>query len=89
MDDTYKLIRDTGCGLYYATFKEGEDELYTVDEWLQNVRSGVFTDYDGYGYPAIHHKGILYLADPNIKIIPSDLISNVSHDATHIVWFNR
>jgi len=66
-----------GCG------SEGEDDVYTVEEFREFVDSGMFIDYDGFGYPVKDSK-----ADPNIWIKPSRLYE-IPEDATHIVWYNR
>jgi len=66
-----------GCG------PEGEDDVYTVEEFTQHVKDHSFIDYDGFGYPVKDGK-----ADPSIYIKPSRL-HEIPADATHIVWFNR
>lgn len=49
-------------------------------EWTTN---GSFIDYDGFGYAVKDGK-----ADTNSHIKPSRA-SDISPDATHVVWFNR
>lgn len=66
-----------GCG------PEGEDDVYTAEEFRLCVKGGGFIDYDGYGHPVKDKK-----ADPSINIYPSK-IKEIPADATHIVWFNR
>ena len=66
-----------GCG------PDGEDDVYTVDEFREKVETGMFIDYDGFGYPVREGK-----ADPDITVKPSRL-DDIPADATHIVWFNR
>lgn len=67
-----------GCG------PDDEDDVYTVEEFLQHVESGSFIDYDGFGEPVKDG-----LSDPSIVICPSQAKHAIPADATHIVWFNR
>lgn len=67
-----------GCG------PEGEDDVYTVAEFMECVKSSAFIDYDGYGHPVKDG-----LSDPMIDIYPSQCPDCIPADATHIVWFNR
>jgi len=70
------------------TSQQGHNEcLMTLERWLQNVREGGFTDYDGYGELAT-------LEDvSDIKISPSQAKSlpklNPDGKYTHIQWYNR
>lgn len=66
-----------GCG------PEGDDDVYTVDEFREFVSTGAFIDYDGYGHPVKDGK-----CDPKIDIRPSR-VSDIPADATHVVWYNR
>lgn len=66
-----------GCG------PEGEDDVYTVDEFKSYCGHYAFVDYDGHGYPVKDSK-----ADDHIIIRPSKL-HEIPLDATHIVWYNR
>jgi len=66
-----------GCG------PEDEDDVYTVQEFIEAVEDCAFIDYDGFGYPVKDG-----LADNKIWIFPSKLHC-IPADATHIVWFNR
>jgi hypothetical protein len=66
-----------GCG------PEGEDDVYTVEEFRNLCESMMFVDDDGFGYPVKDSK-----ADKTIWIYPSGL-HNIPLDATHIVWYNR
>ena len=62
---------------------EEEDDIYTVEEFIECCKIHAFIDYDGFGYP-VKNK----LADRSIEIIPSQL-QRIPKDATHIVWYNR
>lgn len=66
-----------GCG------PKGEDDVYTVKEFIEKVKTSSFIDYDGYGYP-VKDK----LADTKIIVKPSR-VDKIPKDATHIVWFNK
>jgi len=78
---TYKVeFSETGR---YGTGPDDEDDVYTIEEFKECVKSGTFIDYDGYGYPVKDN-----LADEDIMIKPSS-IEEIPDDATHIVWFNR
>ena len=59
-------------------------DLMTVKEYLICITTGMFTDYDGYGY-AVKDCHI----DESKSIFPSSGIDNIPNDATHIIWFNR
>lgn len=67
----------------YGSGPEDEDDVYTVEEFLNICKDGMFIDYDGFGSP-VKDK----LADKSIFIKPSQL-SLIPKDATHIVWYNR
>lgn len=66
-----------GCG------KEDEDDVYTIEEFLDCVKSHSFIDSDGYGHPVLEKK-----CDISIFIQPSN-VKNIPKDATHIVWYNN
>jgi hypothetical protein len=66
-----------GCG------PDDEDDVYTVDQFINLCESNMFIDYDGYGHPVKDG-----LCDRHITIYPSGL-HNIPLDATHIVWYNR
>lgn len=67
----------------YGNHPEGEDDVYTVQEFKEFCASGAFIDYDGYGHPVKDRK-----SDLEIYIRPSKL-NMIPEDATHIVWYNR
>jgi hypothetical protein len=62
---------------------EGEDDVYTVDEFKNLAKFKSFVDYDGYGHPVKNKK-----CDPDIHVKPSS-VSEIPKDTTHIIWFNR
>lgn len=66
-----------GCKL------NGEDDVYTRQEFREACEDTVFIDEDGFGYPVKDN-----MADPDIVVKPSKL-NRIPDDATHIVWFNR
>jgi len=58
--------------------------LYTLEEFIEHVKNGVFVDTDGHGYYA------------NSKFFsteyawPSELLKgNVLEGWTHVAWFNK
>jgi uncharacterized membrane protein YvbJ len=61
-----------------------EDDVMTIKEFINAVKSGLFTDYDGYGR---------YIKDDkktNIEILPSDVkYQKIRKDFNTMVWFNR
>jgi hypothetical protein len=67
----------------YGNAPEGEDDVYTVEEFLKICDDGMFIDYDGYGHP-VKDK----MADESICVKPSQR-EQIPKDATHIVWYNR
>ena len=77
-----KLIKFSVTGKY-GCGPDGEDDVYTVDEFKNYCKSGSFIDYDGFGFPVKEN-----LADKSIWIQPSN-IKDIPKDATHIIWYNR
>jgi hypothetical protein len=67
----------------YGNGLQDEDDVYTIEEFIDNCKCTAFTDFDGFGFPVKDN-----LADENIVITPSQL-SRIPKDATHIVWYNR
>ena len=67
----------------YGRTLDTEDDVYTVEEFLNCVTDGAFIDYDGFGFP-VKDK----LADESIKIKPSR-VHEIPKGATHIVWYNK
>nr|DAN43757.1 MAG TPA: hypothetical protein [Caudoviricetes sp.] len=59
-------------------------DIMPLEEFIQSVKLGLFTDYDGSGYYATEN------ACSDITIYPSDITSGTyRRDFTHIVWFNK
>jgi len=77
-----KPVKFTKTNLY-GNGPKGDDEVYTVDEFIECCNDGSFIDYDGYGHPVKDCK-----SNPDIMIEPSKY-KDIPKDATHIVWFNR
>jgi len=67
-----------GCG------PEDENDVYTIEEFREHIKSFAFIDYDGHGYPVKNS-----LADHSITVKPSTFEEDLPNDATHIVWYNR
>ena len=70
-----------GCG------PRNEDDVYTIEEWKDQVDTGGFVDYDGHG--RLVKDG---LADSVQFVKPSHYSASDNFntwDATHIVWMNR
>ena len=67
----------------YGGGQDNEDDVYTVEEFRELVRTRSFIDYDGHGYP-VKEK----MADRKRVIRPST-VDSIPSDATHVVWFNR
>ena len=76
-DVKFSVTGKYGCG------PSDEDDVYTVEEFLEFVRDNCFIDDDGYGHPVKDKK-----ADDSIDIWPSR-VDEIPEDATHIVWYNR
>lgn len=67
----------------FGSGPEDEDDVYTVEEFIECVLTCSFTDSDGFGYPVKNR-----MADESIVIVPSK-VDQIPKDATHIVWFNQ
>ena len=59
-------------------------DIFTVEEFKELVKEGMFIDYDGSGIPA-KLEGVV---DDSINIYPSRL-DKIPEDATHVIWFNK
>jgi len=69
---------------------EEEDDLMTIDEFLECVRDGAFVDYDGFGNWATATKKLGGWHSEGV--FPSRVLSgrNVPPAwATHVVWYNK
>lgn len=63
---------------------EERDDVYTLDDFLETCKSGMFVDSDGSGHYA--KEGVIYWADAN----PSDFMAGrINKEYTHVVWFNK
>lgn len=58
-------------------------DIMTVAEFKQNVKRGLFIDYDGVGHPVI--AGVMHA---HINVYPS-VVHALPPNTTHIVWFNK
>jgi hypothetical protein len=63
---------------------DDDDDVMTINEFINAVKSGFFIDYDGYGR---------YVKDgkkTNIEILPSDVkYQAIRRDFNTMVWFNK
>jgi hypothetical protein len=60
-------------------------DLMTIDEFIANVASGMFTDYDGFG----HWCNSTHILS-NDSVYPSEAgFLDCPPGTTHVVWFNR
>ena len=60
-------------------------DLFSVEEFVDNVRCGGFIDYDGFGNLATAEQ------ESRIEIRPSNVLKMLAQNpwATHVMWFNR
>ena len=61
-------------------------DLMTIEEFIENVLDGTFTNNDGSGYLATSTKG------SNIEVSPTALMYGtfyVPEWATHVIWYNK
>lgn len=66
---------------------EDDDDVYTIQEFIDAVAQGVFTDYDGYGCYALNNKKDVTM---DHQVVPSDIpLMKLRQGYTHIVWYNK
>lgn len=58
-------------------------DIMTIEEFKEEVKGGMFIDYDGFGHPVKDG-----MEDEKIYIYPSK-IHEIPEDATHIAWYNK
>lgn len=63
--------------------------LFTFEEFLENIRQGFFIDYDGVGHYAFEDAtGIIW--DSKILVYPSDYANRrIDFRFSHVIWFNK
>lgn len=61
--------------------------IYTVDLFIECVKDGFFTDYDGSGCPVYETKDGLFYEDKSIDLDTITKKKNLPF--TKVVWFNR
>jgi hypothetical protein len=62
----------------------GKGKMMTLNDFVKNVSSGGFIDYDGSGN---YSDGI---KESDVCIYPSDVeVGNYRKDFTHVIWYNR
>lgn len=66
-----------------TTMEGHTGDLIEIGDWLDSVKSKAFIDYDGFGY-AVKDGNLL----STVRVWPSRA-SEISKEATHILWFNR
>lgn len=68
---------------------EEDDDIYTIDEFLACVRSGMFIDYDGNGTLSDGKRVGEFWGDFDIR--PSNAVRVIDNNpwATHVVWYNK
>ena len=71
----------------YVGEVEARDELMTIEKFKACVESGLFIDYDGFGYTVKFIDGIPKHSE--VVVRPSRANSLDFADATHVVWYNR
>ena len=76
-----ELCGDELCGDGY----DGE-EIFTLQDFKQEVKSGNFNEYDGGGVAAKEVDGVLERSDLRVDL--SDL-GKVPEGTTHVIWFNK
>ena len=73
-------------------------DVFTVDQWVELVKTGGLIDYDGFGQYAkkVREKYYVSRVERDLErigdAIPSDITSmkHVSPNwATHVIWYNR
>lgn len=66
-------------------------KLMTIGEWIDQVHSGMFTDYDGTGcYASRDPERMADMMYHDTEVRPSDVKANmIDLRHTHIVWFNK
>jgi len=67
----------------YIALLDEDDDVYTLEDFIDCVKSGGFIDDDGFGHPVKDDK-----MNMDIWVKPSRL-EEIPADATHIVWYNR
>lgn len=79
--------------LWAAGIGVGENfgDLFPIQEWLAEVNSCSFIDYDGHGFFAmIRADGKTIRSNMNVR--PSDITKwkiKIPVWATHVLWYNR
>jgi hypothetical protein len=55
----------------------------TVEQFVEHVKTGWLTNYDGFGYYASATQ------ESNIQVVPSDVAFGLDKRFTHVVWYNK
>jgi DNA-directed RNA polymerase subunit RPC12/RpoP len=93
LSDTLQEHTCPSCGYKYLLEEEEEikwekipkyGDLFTIEEFIENVECGGFTNDDGKGNYAMKDKM------SNICVTPSEIIDGeIDKRFTHVVWFNK
>ena len=73
--------------LLYGKMTSDELDIYTIDHFIEYVKDGFFTDYDGSGYPVYETKDGLFYEDVSIDL--NTITKKKKFPFTKVVWFNR
>ncbi len=71
----------------YNEKPDEDDDIMTIQEYLDSVASGGFIDDDGYGYPM--KDGLMARPKGDFTPIYPSKPERIPLDATHIVWMNQ
>ena len=73
--------------LLHETMSFDDLDIYTIDDFIECVKDGFFTDYDGSGCPVYEtEKGLFY---EDISIDLEEITRKKHFPFTKVVWFNR
>ena len=91
MDDYWKKreARNFDLSSADATRRFDYGDLFTVEEYLDYVKGGMFVDYDGHGYAVYMHSEKVGIVDNKRYIYPSQGDEAIPPTTTHILWFNK
>ena len=71
----------------YTTPLPEYSDLFTVAEFKEAVRCGMFNEYDGSGFPAKRIDSARIMVSP--RYIQLSRLFEIPEDATHVAWFNK
>ena len=63
---------------------DGNGDMMTIQSFKEACMSGMFIDYDGFGYYSDGEK------ESSIIVVPSDWKKDlIDHRWSHVIWYNR